>query len=204
MSWPGWPIGTLAMPPGASDEQCAAVITCVGVTREPVHWNARSDQDVRGVRVLTRRGGRAADDGMGGSADAARDGQCQQKRSKASHVCSNDAGGNHWRCARRTVRSIHAKAQRGRPGATGSLRRAAGGPTWRETRAPRSSSFTRSTSRRVPRPAPSSDRRGVTRSRLPALADRKRPKGHQLRPASVPSCLRWTAGSSTTACSTGR
>src|SRR5918992_3173108 len=42
MSWPGWPIGTLATPAGASDEQCAAVITCVGVTSEPVHWNARS------------------------------------------------------------------------------------------------------------------------------------------------------------------
>src|ERR687895_2935597 len=42
MSWPGWPIATLAMPPGASEEQCAAVITCVGVTSEPVHWNARS------------------------------------------------------------------------------------------------------------------------------------------------------------------
>src|SRR5919106_6177451 len=42
MSCPGWPIGTFAMPPGASDEQCAAVITCVGVTSEPVHWNARS------------------------------------------------------------------------------------------------------------------------------------------------------------------
>src|SRR5688572_30418512 len=42
MSWLGWPIGPLAMPPGASYEQCAAVITCVGVTSEPVHWNARS------------------------------------------------------------------------------------------------------------------------------------------------------------------
>ncbi len=38
ISCPGWPIGVLTTPAGVTDEQCAAVITCRGVTRVPVHW----------------------------------------------------------------------------------------------------------------------------------------------------------------------